>query len=89
MNMSAWRGAISISLRRHYPDQVDGSVAAATLSARRIVRAPRGVMCSEPYRATRCLSGSMIALRLPSFMRLGCHIEVLCLTTSYTGVCNG
>ena len=45
MKMSAWRCAISDSLRRHYPDQVLGSVAAATLSAHRIVRAPHWLSC--------------------------------------------
>jgi hypothetical protein len=40
--MSASGEFESISLRRHYPDQVLGSVAAATLSACRFVQAPRG-----------------------------------------------
>ena len=40
------------SLRRHYPDQVLGSVAATTLSARRIPRAPRIDRLLIPY--SRC-----------------------------------
>ena len=52
-----WRFCHIRSLRWHYPDQVDGSVAAATLSAHRACELPL-VVVSE-YRYSRAMSGSM------------------------------